>query len=140
MLSASYGVKFQNFITSTFALENIENIQVLGLPLAFSLSSIFQFILFMFLLYQKIGDYKLKEIGSSALKIILGSLFMAGGIYLTLSLIFPIFSIQTFSGALWQVVIASLTGVLVYFITTLFLGSPEIKTLKSSILRQFSKI
>jgi len=59
------GLNFQNLIKNIFSLSNIENIQVLGLPLAISISTIFQFILLAFYLKRKI-DLKIDNLGKKA--------------------------------------------------------------------------
>lgn len=51
---------FQNFIIQIMALRAIENIQVLGLPLAFSLAGIFQFVLLMIFLDRKFRKSNIK--------------------------------------------------------------------------------
>jgi len=130
---------FQKFIVNALSLQGIENVQVVGLPLAFAIAGIFQFILLMIFLYKKIGDYKLKEIFNSFLKILTGSCLMVAGVYLILYLISPIFSIQTFFGVFWQTIIAALAGGLVYVIATFLLKSPEVENIKSSILKRFRK-
>ncbi len=45
---------FQNFLVKIFSLQGIENISIIGLPLAFSIDGILQFILLMFFLNKKI--------------------------------------------------------------------------------------
>ena len=130
---------FQVFLKNSFSLQGIENIQVIGLPLAFAIAGIFQFILLMIFLYKKIGDYKLKEIFNSFLKILIASLLMTSLVYFTLYLLRSILDIQTFWGAFWQVAAAGLVGVFVYLTATFFLKSPEIETIKPSGLRRFRK-
>jgi len=49
---------FQNFIVKIFSLQGINDISVIGLPLAFSIDSILQFILLMIILLQKINTKK----------------------------------------------------------------------------------
>ena len=137
ILSVSYGVNFSNIIINIFSLQGIENVQILGLPLAFTIAGIFQFILLMVFLYRKIGDYRLREIFNSFLKILIASISMAVLVYLTLYLVSLSLDTQTFWGIFWQTTITGLVGILVYLIATFLLNSPEIKTLRSSILRRF---
>jgi len=139
MLSASYGVNFSNIIVNIFSLQGIENVQILGLPLAFAIAGIFQFILLMVFLYRKIGDYRLREIFNSFFKILIASLSMAVLVYLTLYLVSLSLDTQTFWGIFWQTTIAGLVGVLVYLIATFLLKSPEIEIIKSSMSRKFRK-
>lgn len=131
---------FQIFISNSFLLQEIEDISVVGLPLAFSIAALFQFILLMIFLYKKIGDYKLKEIFNSFSKILIASIFMTTGVYFAIYLILPIFPSQTFFGVFWQILIAGSLGVLIYLVATFLLKSPEIETLKPSILKRFTKI
>jgi len=120
---------FTNFLTKAFSLSYNEGVAVIGLPLAFSVGAIFHFILLIVFLYKKIGDYRLKEIGSSAFKIILASILMAGVGYSVLNLNFPPFNSQNFSDVLLKTIIVSLVAVLVYILTTFFLRSPEFRSL-----------
>jgi len=110
---------FQELIKTNLKLGGIENIAVVGLPLALSLAGIFQFFLLMFFLKKKMGDIKLKEIGRSLRKIIFASLLMALAVYLLLP----------------QVILAVIFGPLVYLLAVYLFRSPELKTIKSSILR-----
>jgi len=130
---------FQNFLRSAFSLEGIANIQVLGLPLAFSFTGIPQIILLMVFLYRKIGDYKLREIFNSFLKILIASISMAVLVYLTLHLVSLFLDTQTFWGVFWQTIITGLVGILVYIIATFLLKSPEIEVIKFSIIKKFRK-
>jgi len=130
---------FGNFLIKIFSLSGIQDIAVLGLPLAFSLTGISQIILLMIFLYKKIGDYKLKEIFNSFSKILIASILMIIGIYLVLYLISPFLNLQTFLGVFWQTIIVGLAGALVYLLATFCLKSPEIDSIKSSILRHFTK-
>ncbi len=120
---------FRTFMEQFLKLEEIEDISVIGLPLAFSIAGIFQFILLLFFLYKKIGDFKLKEICNSCLKIISASILMSGGVYFTLHLIAPLVNMQTFLGVLIQSAVAGLTGIFIYFIITWALKSPELKAI-----------
>ncbi len=132
----AFSNSFQAFIKNSLSLEKIDQIAVVGLPLAFSIAAIFQLILLMIFLYKRIGDFKLKEILNSFLKIFLASILMIVGIYLILHLISPLLPIQTFLGVLFQTVIASLVAVLIYILATFLLKSPEIQTLKLLVFKK----
>ncbi len=126
---------FRNLFQNVLKLGGITNISVGALPLAFSISAILQFILLLIFLYKKIGDFKLKEIFSSFLKVVIASIFMTIGVYSILYLISPIFLSQTFWGVFWQVTISGAIGILIYFFATFLLKSPEIQTIKSKIFK-----
>ena len=51
---SSWGIVFQENLINFFNLQNLEEIQVIGLPLAISLSAIFQFLILFFLFWKKI--------------------------------------------------------------------------------------
>jgi len=122
-----------------FRLQGIKNISVIGLPLALSISGIFQIAILLTFLYKKIGDFKQKEICQSFIKIIISTALMIPFIYLTLKIAAIFVNMQTFLGVFLQTISAVFVGAFIYIAATLFLKSPEIKTIKSSILSQFTK-
>lgn len=132
-------LKSENFfnllIRDTLLIKGIEDIRVLALPLAFSIGAIFQFLLLLTFLYRRIGDFKLKEIIISSFKIILASILMALGVYFSIYLISPLLNIQTLIGIICQTIITVLVGVIIYILSTFFFNSPEIKNIKSLILK-----
>lgn len=109
---------FQEFIVKILNLGNVENIQVLGLPLAISLSGILYFSLLLIFLKKRVGDIRQEEIWRSLKKIILACLLMA----LVVFLLFP-----------WAI-FAAIIGILAYLLAAFLLGSPELKIIKNSIL------
>jgi len=128
---------FKSFLIDILKLQGIGNIAVLGLPLAFSMASLFQFILLMFFLYKEIGDLKFKEIFQSFSKIFLASILMVFSVYFVLHQLALLVDMKTFLGVLTQTILAAFFGIFIYILATSFLKSPEIETIKSSILKQF---
>jgi putative peptidoglycan lipid II flippase len=116
---------FQEFMRRFLNLSNIENIQVIGLALAISLSAIVYFSLLLIFLKKRINDIRLREICHSLKKIIFASFLMV----LTVHFLFP-----------YQIILAAIFGPLIYLLITFFLKSPEIETIKSLILKSFRKI
>lgn len=94
---------------------------VAALPLAFSISAILQFILLLFLLYKKIGDFQIKDIFDSLKKTLIASFLMGIAVY---------FSMNIFSNVFLQTVSVCVIGAFVYISTAYFLKSPEIKSLQ----------
>jgi len=129
---------FQTLVKNIFSLQNVENISVLGLVMAFAIATIFQFILLIIFLYKKIGDFQIKKIANSLAKIIIAVILMIGVCYFLLFLIEPILSSQTFFGVLGQAAVIGFAGILIYIGATFLMNSPELKELYSSILAQFS--
>lgn len=141
-LSFVHFLKFQNifplFFMNLLKLKDISEISVIGLPLAFSFAAIFQFILLLIFLYKKIGDFGIKEIFFSFKKIVLASIFLIIFTYLSLYFLANLVNTHTVFGLLIQTIFAFLSGISFYILITFFLKSPELRTLKSSILKQFS--
>ena len=72
-------------------------------------------------------------------KILISGILMIPFIYLTLEVAAIFVNMQTFLGVFCQTIFAGLAGVFIYIVTTRVLKSPELKTIKSSILSQFTK-
>ena len=128
---------FSRFFINLLKLKGIENISALGLPLAFSVAAIFQFLLLLIFFQKKIGDFDKKEILTSFKKIIISSLFLIFSTYFSLYFFARFLNTHTVLGLLIQTISAVLIGTVLYFLVTFHLKSPELKTLKSSILKQF---
>lgn len=129
---------FREFLINTLKLQGIKDIRVIGLPLALSISGVFQFSLLLIFLRKKIAPFFLKEIWQSFKKIILAGLLMSLFTYLTLHFLANFVNLQTFWGIFFQAIIAGLVGLFVYFLTSFILKSSELRTIKSSILKQFT--
>ncbi|MBI2041693.1 MAG: murein biosynthesis integral membrane protein MurJ [Candidatus Nealsonbacteria bacterium] len=119
---------------NAFRLEGIKDLRVLGLPLAFAISGIFQFALLMFFLYKKIGDFHLRDIWNSTYKIILSSFVGSAAVYSSSYLISLFFEKESLWAVYLEAVIGSLAGISVYFFTTHLLKSPEAKAIKSRVV------
>ena len=130
---------FQGFMIENLKLDGIQDIGVVGLPLALSISGIFQFSLLLFFLRKKLGHIRLMEIRSSFSKIILATVLMGFTVYLILQVLADLLDMQTFSGLLIQTVSAGLVAAFVYILVARLLKSPEINTIKSSIFQQFRR-
>jgi putative peptidoglycan lipid II flippase len=124
---------FSGFVINILKLESIQEIAVIGLPLALSLSAIFQFFLLLIFLKKKIVEMSFIEVKRSLIKIFTASLLMAVIVYFLLKIAANFVDMQTFLGVLLQSSLAAFIGLSVYFISALVLGSPEIKTILSSI-------
>jgi len=130
---------FSSFISFVFDLSKIKDISVVGLPLAFSLTAIFQTFLLLLFFYKKVGDFKIKEILFSFGKSLLAGYFMAISIYSTLFLIGGLVSMDTFKGVFLQGFFAGIAGLLVYVFISFFLKSSELSIIKLALIKQFKK-
>ena len=130
---------FQNFIVNILRLKEVGNISVVGLPLAYVLAAITQFFLLFFFLYRKVGDLRAQEIFSSLKKIVFSSVILIIFTYLSLRFAAKFVNTHTVLGIFSQTVFAAVTGVVFYVLPSLYLKSPELKTIYSSVLKQFRK-
>ena len=129
---------FQQFMINNLKLQGIENIQVVGLPLALAIFGVFQSSLLLIFLKKRIGDIRLEETWQSFKKIFFSTVLLGVSTYLILKIVAPLVNMQTFFGVLIQTVLAGMAGILVYILVSSLLKSPELKIIKSSILKQFT--
>ncbi len=127
---------FQKFMIDVLKLQELENIAVVGLALALSLSGILYFFLLLIFLYKKIGDFKLKEILNSIIKILLASIIMIIFAYLTRQIVANFVDMKTFLGIFTQTGLTVVVGLSIYILSAYFLKSPEIKNIKTWILKK----
>lgn len=128
-----------SFIASAFNISKINDISVVGLPLAFALTAIFQAFLLLFLFYKKVGDFRIKEILLSFEKNLIAAFFAAVFTYSALFLAGNLVNMSTFKGVFLQGFFAGIVGILVYLLMSCFLKSPELSIIKSAIIKQFKK-
>lgn len=115
----------KQILIKIFDLEGIKDISVLGLPIAFSLTAIFQAFCLIFLLARKIGDFGIKKIIGSVERIAFASLLLGLNTYFFLR-VFEFFDNKTVVGLLAQTVLAGLIGISIYFFLSWFMRFPEI--------------
>lgn len=129
---------FQRIVIGFLDLERIKENFVIGLPLALSVSGIFQLFLLLIFLYKKIGDFRIKKIFKSFVKILSASILLVIASYFTRQVMVDFVDMQTFWGVFLQAAISAMAGIFVYIVFTLLFKSPEIKTLKLIIFRKFN--
>lgn len=117
-------------------LQNLKNIEVLALPLGFSLASIIETISLIVLLYRKIGDFGIKEIFSSYGKIIFSCVFLIISTYLALYFASLFVNMQTFWGIFWQTFVAGSVGFVSYFFVAYILKMQELDLVVLVILKK----
>ncbi len=115
------------FLIESFNLPNVQGISVLGLPLAFSISSIFQLILLVIFFGRKAEKPETKNISSFLVKIFLASLVMAVVSIAVSDRVSSALDAGTLEGALSKAAAVSIIGFLVYEATNLVLGLEEAK-------------
>jgi len=130
---------FHDFLAIVLKLKKIENISVIGLPLAFSISAIFQFILLLIFLYKKIGNFDIEEIFIPTLKIFFISLLAGLSSYLVLYFADYFVDTHTVTGIFIQAVSSALTGLFIYLALALLFKFPELFVIVDSFKKQFRK-
>ena len=116
---------FQSFIVNFLDLQEIQNIAVIGLPLALSISAIFQFFLLCFFLKKEVPEIDTQEIFKSFQKIFFISILMSIFTYLTLHIIGNIVDMKTFLGVFTQMTSAGIIAMFSYFSFSLLFKLPE---------------
>ncbi len=124
---------FSSFISKVLKLEGIQGIVVLGLPLAFSLANIVNFIILLNLFSRKISWWQPKYIFKSFLKICLATLLMGFAVYNLLYVLNLFLDTHTFVGIFFQGALAAVGGVLVYLLVMFLLKSSELKVIIKKI-------
>ncbi|MBI2042589.1 MAG: murein biosynthesis integral membrane protein MurJ [Candidatus Nealsonbacteria bacterium] len=130
---------FQSFLIGFLKLQDIASIGVIGLPLALSIAAVFQFVLLVFFLRQKIGRIRLREVYRSLQKILAASSLAGVSTYLALQAAAPFVRTNTFGGVFLQSSAAAALGFLVYFLVSYSLKSKEIQNIWFSIRGQFNR-
>jgi len=129
----------QERIIGFLKLKGIQDISILGLPLALSFSSICQFLLLTFFLKKKTKILDFTKIYKSGLKILISSLLMGIIVYLILRLSAGILPMNKVLGIFSQISIATIFGILSYGFFSLLLKCEEPKIIWHSLATQFKK-
>ena len=124
---------FQSFIVNFLDLQEIQNIAVIGLPLALSISAIFQFFLLCFFLKKEVPEIDTQEIFKSFQKIFFISILMSIFTYLTLHIIGNIVDMKTFLGVFTQMTSAGIVAMFSYFSFSLLFKLPESMAIRRKI-------
>lgn len=140
---------FRNFIESFLKLQEISNIEIIGLPLALAISGVVQCALLCLLFSKKIKkenqdsltywQQNKAEILDSFKKIVVSCFLMVSATYLSLKIVALFVNMRTFLGVFAQTLISATIGIFGYLFAVWVLKTPELKIIKSSFLKQFSK-
>jgi putative peptidoglycan lipid II flippase len=128
---------FSMFFQTLFRLENVKNIGIAGLALAFSTSIVVKCFLLSYLFYKKFPKLRIKEFSDSLYKILLASIFMGFSAFFARQLIGSFLPLQTFWSVFLQLVLPGAVGVIIYTLATYLLKSSELKIIYNSLLKRF---
>lgn len=127
---------FSDFVSQSLKLQGISNFAILGLPIAFAIAGIFNFIILLKAFDKKIKSWNPQLILDSLWKMIIGCVLMAVIVYTFLYIADLFFDTHTFIGIFLQAAIAAGGGAIIYFILTFFLKSPEAKGLIKKVFKK----
>lgn len=119
-----------------FDLNGVADIAVLGLPLAYVVANVLQFVmLWILIVRKKSGLARTKEIASSLFKSLAAGIFMAIAVYLVIGIV----PVSGRAGDLLALGAAAATAAAVYFPATFLLRSPEIAAAICLLKRKWIK-
>jgi putative peptidoglycan lipid II flippase len=114
---------------------------VAGLGLALSISGLIEILVLFVLLRIKMGDYGVKSISKSALKIILASLAMSAFMYSAVRYWFPLYKNNVgFSQLAPQFFIICIIGLAIYYLAAKVLNVHEVRTVNKIVKRSIGKV
>ncbi len=126
---------FSQATINLLKLDSLRHIQVVAFPMAFLISGITHFLILFFNLKKKLKEIKEMEIISSFLRILTASFIMAVAAFFSLRVALYFVVLDTFMGVFWQALITTLISVIVYFLSALALGLPEVKKFTKDLLK-----
>lgn len=118
---------------------HVVDLRVLALPLAISVSSIYELIVLMFALRKKIGLLDGRKLLDSSLRIIFASLGAGLMAYVSLQIIDRILPTEKVYGIFFQGLISGMVGLLGYWLLGVVLSMEEMFIFFSSIRRKLFK-
>jgi len=126
---------FSEFIGNLFKIGNIDNISVVGLPLAITVSGIIQVVLLLILLKRKIKEFPIRDICNTFYKVLIASVVMGGVLYYSLQVFSLVFETSTFIGILLQTGLSGIIAGLVYILSSYILKIEEVRYLKKIFIK-----
>ncbi len=128
---------FYIFLVNALRLGGADDVGVVGLALAYSITAVIEAGLLLYMFANKFPRCNSKEIYDSVYKIIIASAIMFVLTFATRQILGSIVSMQTFWGVFFQLAFSGCVGVGSYALATHLLKSPESKTIISSLLGKF---
>jgi len=108
---------FQRLLINILDLEGIKDNSVIGLPLALTISGLFQVCLLLVMLYRKIGNFRTGEIFDSFVKVLASGVLLGLACYFVRQITASFVDMQTFAGISIQGFLAGLFGIFVYLLS-----------------------
>jgi len=122
-------------LRNIFSFLQITDVAVLGLPLAFSMAIILQFVLMVLFLKDKFKEIDFEKIGVNFLKVLFSSLILFFSRYVLKFLVSEIFPTQSLFLDFFQIFIIGTIGSLIYLLVTLILSVPSTDLILAKIFK-----
>jgi len=144
VFAIKFSPDFSNFLKHIFRLGGTENIGVVGLSLAYSITAVLESLFLLYLFYKKFlfknnPKKRVREIFDSVSRILIASVFMFAVAFSVRQILGSFISLQSFWGVFLQLAFSGVSGVAVFIFVSYLLKSPEQKTIVSSVIRFFNK-
>jgi len=130
---------FFYYLITILDLQGLSNISIIGFPLAFSLSSIFNLILLLVSLKKKIGNEWDLKLGNVFLRLFLLSIISGLITFGLLNIFSLILNLKTFLGIFLQAIFAGGTGAIFYIYLAKILKFPEYKLISKNKEERFPR-
>ncbi len=133
----SFGNAFSTFFQWALRLQNIPNISVVGLALAFTITAICESSLLLYCVYKKLKIFRLKAVLPSLAKIVISGIIMMTIILLVRDGLvnYNIVNLQTTLGVFLQLLIAGGLGAVGYIVVSFVLKSEELIKIKKMFFK-----
>lgn len=123
-------------LTGFLKLSGMENISIIGLALAFSLSSLFQLALALFFLNKKLNLFE-GSMGQFLKAVLLASMLSGLSTYSVLYFLNNFVATETVLGLFLQTATAGFVGISVYILFGFLFKLAELQALKTALLKRF---
>jgi putative peptidoglycan lipid II flippase len=130
---------FYSRVASMLRLEYINDIRIVGLPLAFSLSNIFQLFLLLLIFWRRWAEPFMKKLFIFSVKTVLASLIMAFFVYTSLYYMAGQVDMGRSWGVATQLLVATVVGGFVYLLASYKLNRPELIKIVGALKHEFKK-
>src|SRR3989344_532014 len=134
----SFQGAFYSLVNYLLKLNGLDDIRIVGLTLAFSVTAIAEAILLLVFLYKKFDHFDVKIVVKSLYKILVASFAMAiVTFFVRQSLVnLEIVKLETFRGIFFQLTLTGLAGGITYLFASWSLKSQELKLIRSSFFKE----
>lgn len=128
---------FNLFLQNFLRLGGVENIGVIALSLAYTITAVLEVSVLLYMFFKKFSGINMDEIYDSLYKILLASCVMFILTFGTRQLLGIMIDLQTWWGVFFQLTVSGAVGVLTYAIMAQKLNSSESKIIIDSFFKKF---